>query len=94
MQVSPTFAHKFVDDEVTRMYLKIIRTASLKDILLSLNPQPWSSKVYLYQHDRKAVKHPEVSEVGWPAIWMLATRHRKHLIQERPPRRADVKFAM
>ena len=92
--MSPTFARKFVDDEVTRMYLKIVRTASLKDILLSLNPQPLSSKVYLYEDDRKAVKHPKVSEVGWPAIWMLATRHKKHLIQDRPPRRADIKNTM
>ena len=49
----------------------------MRDWLSLLHFDSLRQCVYLYDVSNRAVHHPQVHEVEWPVVWVLARYHKK-----------------
>ena len=66
-----------VDDG--REALRVLGDASDLELMHVQNLEDACTKVYLYDHQSRAVRHPEAGEVHWPILMLLASHSRKHI---------------
>ena len=73
---------------MSREFCKLMRHAKASDWLSLLHFDSLRQCVYLYDVANRAVHHPQVHEVEWPIIWVLARYHKKFIWSTKLPSEA------